>query len=150
MSANLAKRAVACKHWRWTPGMRSEVRTSTRRAAYRWLAQPTDGRSYGFVCIIEDKHGHVCPDVWDETQAAGYTVATLQPGPDDLPDLDDCGTLGCLLGLVRLARMDPYWLPTCLDWEGGMAWVIEAPSRTRQTRHESYAAVLVAALEAAP
>jgi len=76
-------------------------------------------------------------------------VATLQPGPDDLPDLDDEATLGCLLGLVRLARLDPYWLPTCLDWEGGMAWVIEAPSRKRQTRHESYAAVLVAALEAA-
>lgn len=135
---DLAKRAIACRHWRWTPGMRSEVRTRTRRAAYRWLAQPTDGRSYGFVCIVEDKHGHAC-----------RTVATLQPGPDDLPDLDDCGTLGCLLGLVRLARMDPYWLPTCLDWEGGLAWVIEAPSRKRQTRYGSYAAVLVAALEAA-
>lgn len=135
---DLARRAVACKGWHWTPGMRSEVRTPTRRAAYRWLAQPTDGRVYGFVAIVEDKNGHPC-----------RSVATLQPGPNDLPDLDDSATLGCLLALVRLARLDPYWLPTCLEWEGGMAWVIEAPSRKRQTRHGSYAAVLVAALEAA-
>ena len=27
-----------------------------------------------------------------------------------LPDLTDPATLGCLLALVRLARMDPHWL----------------------------------------
>jgi hypothetical protein len=137
MSNDLARRAVACKHWRWAPGMLSRCSTDTRRAVYRWLVG-LDTRHYGLVCIVEDKHGRPCRN-----------VATLQPGPDDLPDLDDEATLGCLLGLVRLARLDPYWLPTCLDWEGGMAWVIEAPSRKRQTRHGSYAAVLVAALEAA-
>jgi len=135
----LGLRAVACNGWRWMPGMRSEIRTRTRRAAYRWLSGPTDERHWGLVVIVEDHRG------WP-----ARTVATLQPGPHDLPDLDDGATLGCLLALVRLARLDPYWLPTCLDWEGGMAWVIEEPSRKRQTRHGSYAAVLVAALEAAP
>ena len=67
-----------------------------------------------------------------------------------LPDLEDPATLGCLLTLVREARAEPCWLPTCLqDQEVDEAWVVETPSRDRQTRHESYAAVLVAALKAA-
>ena len=133
----LARRAVACKLWRWAPGMLSRCSTDTRRAVYRWLVG-LDARHYGLVCIVQDKHGRPCRN-----------VATLQPGPDDLPDLTDQATLGCLLGLVRLARLDPTWLPTCLDAEDE-AWIVDLPSRHRQTRHESYAAVLVAALEAAP
>jgi len=117
--------------------MLSRCDTDTRRAAYRWLAG-LDTRHYGIVCVVEDKHRRPC-----------RSVATLQPGPDDLPDLTDQATLGCLLGLVRLARLDPAWLPTCLDGQALGAWVVEPPSRNRQTRHESYAAVLVAALEAA-
>jgi len=66
-----------------------------------------------------------------------------------LPDLTDPATLGCLLALVREVRHESTWLPTCLDAEDE-AWIVEPPSRNRQTRHESYAAALVAALEAAP
>jgi len=117
--------------------MLSRCDTDTRRAAYRWLAG-LDTRHYGIVCVVEDKHRRPC-----------RSVATLQPGPDDLPDLTDQATLGCLLGLVRLARLDPAWLPTCLDGQALGAWVVEPPSRDRQTRYQSYAAALVAALQAA-
>jgi len=138
-SINLSRRAVACRHWRWEPGMRSEIRTAIRRAAYRWLSGPTDERPWGLVVIVEDHRG------WP-----ARTVATLQPGPHDLPDLDDGATLGCLLGLVRLARMDPHWLPSMGEVEGGPVYWIERPSRQRQTWYSSLAEVLVAALEAAP
>ena len=138
-SFNLSRRAVACRHWRWEPGVRSEVRTPHRRAAYRWLSGPTDGRHWGLVVIVEDKRGRPC-----------RSVATLQPGPDDLPDLDDGATLGCLLSLVRLARMDPHWLPSMGEVEGGPVYWVERPSRQRETWHSSLAEVLVAALEAAP
>ena len=134
---SLARRVISCRHWSWTPGMLTRCRTGTRRAAYRWLTG-LDTRHYGIVVVVEDKHGRPCRN-----------VATLQPGPDDLPDLDDQATLGCILGLVRLARLDPHYQPTWLGWCSDAAWVIEPPSRDRQTRHESYAAVLVAALEAA-
>jgi hypothetical protein len=117
MSEDLARRAVACRHWRWAPGMLSRCSTDTRRAVYRWLVG-LDTRHYGLVCIVQDKHGRPCRN-----------VATLQPGPDDLPDLTDQATLGCLLALVREA------------WEGQYTVCGEA-----QLTPEA----LVAALEAAP
>ena len=67
---------------------------------------------------------------------------------DALPDFDDAATLGCLLALVREARGEPTYLPTCLDVHDE-AWVIHPPCPWRQTRYESYASVLLAALEAA-
>lgn len=130
----LARRAVACRHWRWAPGMLSRCSTDTRRAVYRWLVG-LDTRHYGLVCIVEDKHGRPCRN-----------VATLQPGPDDLPDLTDQATLGCLLGLVRLARLDQrlHVRARANEWRcySGVTPVGEWS--------DTEAAALVAALEAAP
>jgi len=105
---------------------------------WRWMP--------GMLPLVVDEDGDsvACDRVW-RTQG-GHTVVPAGA----TPDLEDPATLGCLLALVRLARLDPAWLPTCLDGEALGAWVIDPPSRKRQTRHESYAAVLVAALEAAP
>jgi hypothetical protein len=103
----LARRAVACKGWRWMPGMK--VIDSVRM---------TEG-------MLKFTHH------------------------SDLPDLTDPATLGCLLALVREARGEPTYLPTCLDVHDE-AWVVHPPGPWRQTRYESYASVLVAALEAAP
>ena len=129
---DLARRAVACKRWRWAPGMLSRCSTDTRRAVYRWLVG-LDARHYGLVCIVQDKHGRPCRN-----------VATLQPGPDDLPDLTDQATLGCLLALVREAYDQP--LACCRYVEANPAFWHINTGHVGATEAEA----LVAALEAAP
>ena len=122
----LARRAVACKGWRWMPGMRTTEGMRTIHDPRLWPDRP---------CAIRE-------GTWVDT-------AVPRPLGDHLPDLTDPATLGCLLALVREARGEPTYLPTCLDVHDE-AWVINPPIPWRQTRYESYASVLVAALEAAP
>lgn len=79
----LARRAVACKGWRWMPGMRTP-----------------DG-----MCIMEangpkrGKTWHFLAAGWDgpELYLSEWENATT------IPDLADPATLGCLLALVRAA-----------------------------------------------
>jgi len=123
---DLARRAVACKGWRWMPGMRTTEGMRTIHDPRLWPDRP---------CAIRE-------GTWVDT-------AVPRPLGDHLPDLTDPATLGCLLALVREARGEPTYLPTCLDVHDE-AWVINPPIPWRQTRYESYASVLVAALEAAP
>jgi len=116
-----ARRAVACRHWRWMPGML--VRYGDGQVWYR-LA---DGDGYGLP------FRHVPPDPRDAW-----------------PDLTDPATLGCLLALVRELRpyacveyCGGYWRvvdPQDERWDtdrGFGPWATEAEA-------------LVAALEAAP
>ncbi len=79
-----------------------------------------------------------------------YPMASnLRDDPGLLPDFTDTATLDCLLAIVQAARGEPAYRPTCLD-DHDEAWLINPPTPLWQTRHGSYAAVLVAALEAAP
>jgi len=72
----IAKRAVACKGWRWMPGMLT-----------------LDGRRVvgvdGDVLVLHYADEHKCYQRWTE---------------DAEPDLADPATLGCLLAMVREAH----------------------------------------------
>jgi len=136
MSEELARRAVACPGWRWLPGMRCLDGSRMLRAG-RDLSGPWQAWS--------DEHCDAC-------------ACKLRPEEtrDDLPDLSDPATVGCLLALVREAWDWPNAF-ACHDEIGwyvpngqtgcSVEWQIEASDGER---HDTEAAALVAALEAAP
>jgi len=94
MSNDLAKRAVACKHWRWKSGMRTTC--GILSGGDDWV---TFGYDHKDMVILND-------------------------GGRWLPDLTDAATLGCLLALVREAWGDDGICPdfnkmrwTILTWD---------------------------------
>ena len=116
----LARRAVACKHWRWMPGMKA-------LDGYRVLTSKDDG--YNFSSVDIDGYQDLATD-WST------------------PDLSDPATVGCLLALVREAWDSPRISPvgTVLGWvvyTPGDRYNHDAYGATE-------AAALVAALEGAP
>ena len=132
MNDELAKRAVACKHWRWLPGMRC-----------------TDGSRML-------RTGHDLSGSWQAWSDEHYDACACKLRPeetrDDLPDLSDPATLGALLALVREAWGDPC-ICTAVDNTGAGWWVdgwTAARPQVPSDLHSTEAAALVAALEAAP
>ena len=120
---NLAERLVACKGWRWMPGMLTD---EGRRVMHVW---PDD---------LGIKWSHLLDD-------------RVVRDADAIPDLTDAATLGCLLALVREAWGDPT-LCVVFDtsdgrwhvgrWEDGLAM--------RGREGDTEAEALVDALESAP
>lgn len=131
----LGLRAVACKGWRWMPGMLvhhgdREIRVTEESD----IGDAVSGASYD--------------DVYDVTFGR---VARHAARPDQWPDFRDPATLGCLLALVRDAWgdagcharswFDGSWIAMRLDDEyNGEITLVCATE----------AEALVAALEAAP
>jgi len=77
----LARRAVACKGWRWMPGMKYIHRHD------------------------------IGPDVWSPRIGRhGEKPVRAKTRKDVLPMFHDPATLGCLLALVREAWNDPAYL----------------------------------------
>lgn len=130
----LARRAIACKGWRWMPGMRTTEGMRTIHDPRLWPDRP---------CAIRE-------GTWVDT-------AVPRPLGDHLPDLTDPATLGCLLALVREA-----WEPrrgtdhiastvhTSTGWGVGARVGSECFAAIILPAFSSEAAALVAALEAAP
>lgn len=136
---DLARRATACKGWRWMPGM-------LRHDDYRYIGSGLWAR-------------------WSDTAA----VVTALHMPEQYPDLSDPATLGCLLHLVREAWRCPTIYVRRSDvrrtsdneyaWEVCDLWLDEEACRalglTRQGSvgcwgHKSEAEALVFALVNAP
>lgn len=135
----LARRAVACKAWRWMPGCPIAVFEDREdvEQGYAALAveHPADGRAM---------HALVSPcDGLMVRRIAGH----------DLPDLSNPATLGCLLALVREAWAMPA--TACNDSTTNAAparwWVrLGDDVQTIIGAGPTEAHALVAALEAAP
>jgi hypothetical protein len=150
MSVELARRAVACRHWRWLPGMRA-VRCPDKPALCHIRHSEDDYRETNVRITAVLGRG-----LWwgvgdDDLDCDGYHAeASGDAHIGALPDLSDAATLGCLLQLVRQARQEPWYYPTAQVYGGQVLWLVERPVRERQTLHESEASALVAALEAVP
>ena len=126
----LARRAIACKRWRWLPGMLADT-------GLRIVRHDSDGYLVGYYA----NHAYISTcttDVW--TDAPDNTV-------DCLPDFRDPATLGCLLALVREAWQNPYaYVDYSNKWK--VAFCCNVGPRAFSSTTE--AAAIVAALEAAP
>lgn len=124
----LSHRAVACKGWRWMPGM-------------RWLVGPLHA-PYRYVTA-------------DCTPPEGNDVVFTAPF---LPDLTDAATLGCFLALVREAWGCAVITSPDYDYDDEEArqgetvigWrAVETVSWVTVGEGDTEAHALVAALEAA-
>lgn len=128
---DLGKRAVACKNWRWMPGMATNSKFRRVVAACPVESVP--------CCAEEGATEDDCHAVWLEHA-------------DLLPNLTDPATLGCLLARVREAWGDSEMHMTL----GAKGWVwltgesrvygVVLPINAGDTEAEA----LVVALEAAP
>ena len=125
----LSRRAVACKGWRWMPGMlRLRATPPTRRDHLRMEGRVPDGG-----------------DTWDY---AAWSV---------IPDLTDPATVGCLLALVRAAWGSPGFYTARGDVRikdtDLLGWDFFGYLRGKSCKgmlYRSEAEALVAALESAP
>ncbi len=137
MSIDLARRAVACKGWRWMRGMSAWWRPDADET------HPMEHGPYVTVLALRD-------DGSLDAYVGGAKNRIATEGL--LPDLDDPATLGCLLALVREAWGEPdaYATPRyqTAPFEVATEWSVFASPLLCFGPTE--AAALVAALEAAP
>ena len=122
----LSRRAVACKGWRWMPGMAT-----------------VQGER---VVLMDDDGTLRLAAPWGGTVGVTAVRSFFDSGGACLPDLIDPATLGCLLALVRAVYPDAYTVP-----QFGGGWEVASPFDADVVGDGlSEAEALVAALEGAP
>ena len=140
---DLGRRAVACKHWRWMPGMlASDPGGNTHRVIWH-----DEGEKYAQTVLRDYDDAHVESSV---------------PVDGVIPDLSDPATLGCLLHLVREAWPDEWHKHVVPMWNGRDGWAVGCIGADRNLillatpdgmfvgLGNSEAGALVSALEGAP
>lgn len=123
---DLAKRAVACKGWKWLPGTKFGL----------------DVPGYGGTDRVLSNDGYTIKSIFREVDGkpAGW-----------LPKFDDVATIGCLLALVRAAWGEQCEVVSVIHSDGDTSMVeVDDGAATRTFHAESYAEALVAALEKVP
>lgn len=136
---DLARRAVACRGWRWLPGMLT---------------------SGGLR--VTDTHRDGLPCAWTFADGEHFAKTFNNCGIDEyregfwnlqLPDFRDPATRGCLLQLVREAWGEPHMYATTVHMYPKIFWAVYRPPRVWQgppLSGPTEEAALVAALEAVP
>ena len=134
----LGRRAVACKAWRWMPGM-----LTLRDVRLTWAEHENTGAALGGGC----SDGSPWPTLWG---VSGTDPLDLN---DEVPDFRDDATKGCLLALVREVTTaagwgSPYLSAFAMIW--GAVWAVGPFSNREAYRFHSAteAEALVLALEA--
>ena len=98
----LGRRAVACKHWQWMPGMLVMSDPLKVPRGYDLPAFASELRARVTSIYLGRWHGvgqyHVDAPDWEHESVSGDDL------PGTLPDFsEDAATIGCLLSLVRSA-----------------------------------------------
>lgn len=140
----ISERLIACKGWRWLPGMRAIGKNTTYPVRFCDYGE----RVFDTMDLDEIEW-------WQQPGGKDMLDGGPYPGPY-LPDLTDPATLGCLLQLVRDAWGDPRLVAIyCEPAHPGQSegWAVQSADNRLPVAGENYeseAAALVAALVAAP
>jgi len=133
----LAKRAVACKGWRWMEGLGVVDGDGLMNRVTR--VEPVDMYGDGVEVVPwEMVHRLVADSCCSQWREHGI-----------LPDLTDPATLGCVLALVREAHAVPF-LQVSVKISREHGYQFDCHPHHRGQWVDSEAEALVAALEAAP
>ena len=130
----LARRAVACRGWRWMPGMLDQYD--------RRVLDVNTGRNLGIPVWWTDAVGGDCYEMYEDPDRARIEWS------DAVPVLSDAATLGCLLALVREAWGDP--LTYMMAYYGRWTLCSDRYEEIDPGDGATEAEALIAALEAAP